>query len=175
MLASDCIISVFSPPQSTLPSPPPPNNISLLISQYKNIIWSHQTPFSLSPILAKVHPHPLIIFSQSGASTALRHKDAYDVWRTWGRWTKTILRRSLDGLLILGQRVQDCLPMDIATHLACFVSKSLKRDSHIRSDQLSADHLWSSGKKSSCGICRWSTDMWLGHKIQTDICVTKIK
>ena len=44
------------------------------------------------------------------------------------------------------QRVQDCLPMDVATHLACIVSKSFKCDSHIRSDQLPADQLWSSGK-----------------------------
>ena len=56
--------------------------------------------------------------------------------------------------LLLGQCVQDCLPVDVTTHLACMVSKSFKYDSHIRSDQLSADHPWSSGKNSSFGICR---------------------
>ena len=35
--------------------------------------------FSLPPILAKVHSHPLIIFSQSDPSTTLRHVGAYDV------------------------------------------------------------------------------------------------
>ena len=35
--------------------------------------------FFSGPILTKVHPHPLIIFSQSDSSTALRHIGTYDV------------------------------------------------------------------------------------------------
>ena len=87
---------------SAQPPPPSPNNISLLIIsvglQEPNMITSkfeipRHALFS-GPILTKVHTsisqigheyeyevhnHPLIIFSQSGSRSALRHISTYDV------------------------------------------------------------------------------------------------